>query len=487
MRLNKIYSIIFMLIAAATSASAVNAEEPDKRGAVDAYISDPKARGFERKAVGSNGHYLVDGNYFNRDGSVNDWIEDEEGNDLYANLYGAEVADDKFEVWEVYNGYLNPDLKLIPVSAIKKRYCIRFDDFVIIADGDESIPESDPADTEHTRYFDIDGNEIEDVYKYISDHGAKPEDGVYFDKYFTAQQQKFIKSTNVYDQAERQRIFSEYLEPPEIPAPQEMVEFADTVYSPNALTTVRFDGFEFIAVMDLRKNRLCDPTDIENTKYFAPDGSEIKDVYAYIAEHGAEPADGKYYHGMTFNWHLFTPMGPVVGVRDLYADELPSAQKRVKIGNSGRYLVNYDPESGIGSWVEDEDGRDILGLTNNSDDVQYTVIWVTDEDAETYCVQHRTVHPTGGEYTLYDSDLNVIGNGWDDSPYPPVKLRAAETAEETVSAESTSASETVSEPNTAAAVQPGIPGLTGLKVKLIAISACLAVIIYSLIKFIIKR
>ncbi|MBQ9519089.1 MAG: hypothetical protein IJR59_04265, partial [Firmicutes bacterium] len=74
--------------------------------------------------------------------------------------------------------------------------CIYFDNFDILAymmkDG-----QTDPTDTENTRYFDTDGNEIADVYEYISGRGAEPKDGIYAETICGVRQlRRFVKKTN---------------------------------------------------------------------------------------------------------------------------------------------------------------------------------------------------------------------------------------------------------------------------------------------------
>ena len=165
-------------------------DNTDKKGIIDELVGKSGAdTRYERKPIGSMGRYLVKLDHEIQVDStrwVEAWIEDEDGNDLYSSEFGVSSADDRFDIYNKAGGFLNSDFELInkgnqKINGYPSCCCIRFDDFDIIAetssDGNCNT-KLDPTETEYTTYFDIDGNVIENVYEYISQHGAKPEDGM---------------------------------------------------------------------------------------------------------------------------------------------------------------------------------------------------------------------------------------------------------------------------------------------------------------------
>ena len=294
-RLNRIKLFGIIILVFISNVLPVYGGEGDKRGVLDELAGDAKAKRFEREAIGSKGHYYVNGSYYGLEEPISGWIEDEEGNDLFLPECSA-VVDKNLEIYSVVkNGeyFLNSDLKPITNEILSTRadagYCIRFDGFDILAVIDSENKRSDPADTEHTVYFDTEGNEISDVCQYISDRGEKPEKGIYYDSYYT------------------------------------------------------------------------------------------------------------------FRDRSFTKKQAVVGVADLYATAESEVFPRMRIGDTGHYLCGGDVDkTGVGSWIEDEDGLDIY--YEDRRDTGTTSIYALDTTEEQYYVVRTFYHGV-------DEGIRFILNG----------------------------------------------------------------------------
>ncbi len=164
--------------------------------------SEPRTNLNGAFAVGNTGQYIK-----NRD-NYKSTIEDKKGIILYSvkgSIYALDKDKGIYAVFDENERYLmNKDLyKFGDDSDIRPDYyCIKFDDLHIIAKSDQKKNLlKDPANTELTEYYDTDGKPIDDVYKYIKDHGKQPENGVYITLH-TGFERKFVRryiQKGVYD------------------------------------------------------------------------------------------------------------------------------------------------------------------------------------------------------------------------------------------------------------------------------------------------
>ena len=177
---------------------------------------------------------------------------------------------------------------------------------------------------------------------------------------------------------------------------------------------VEFENFEFIAVTDYYKNFLDDTTKADSNEYFELNGSKIPDIYVYITDHGVEPSEGKYHNYTAQRDMPFEPIPPVTGAMDLFPDieGVSQPQPRYRVGESNHYLVGSNvPETGIGMFVEDEDGTDRLGAVPSYIGGSGQAVWVTCEYPEMYVVHYEFQHPAGQLYEEYNGGFVKVGNG----------------------------------------------------------------------------
>lgn len=158
---------------------AASAYAGDKRGIRDVFADKEGYKHYKREAVGDTGRYIV------RGGDA--WIEDEDGNDLFT-VPGGNIA-----VLSAENGLystidrdeniklINKNFETVVDCGYQLPFFSNFGGELVIAVPDEFNKKKDPAYTKHTRYYDNAGNEIKDIYKYVSDRGLKLEDCVYAD------------------------------------------------------------------------------------------------------------------------------------------------------------------------------------------------------------------------------------------------------------------------------------------------------------------
>ncbi|MBQ8940524.1 MAG: hypothetical protein IJ062_01720 [Firmicutes bacterium] len=156
-------------------------------GGIDIHPDDilTNKKTFPRISVGSKGHYLVgDDAQSKKSGFL---IEAEDGTDLY-NQNTIVLIDEENEVygicWNIYGddvhvteylwALMNSDFKTFGRSDHSRRYyyCIDFDGLKVYA-----MSMDDPANTKYSKYFDVNGNKIEDIYKYLEENGKDPASG----------------------------------------------------------------------------------------------------------------------------------------------------------------------------------------------------------------------------------------------------------------------------------------------------------------------
>ena len=302
MRINRLlplFTAVFMLLCA-----DIYAEPTGKQGIWDQW---PEER-YERKAVGINGHYYVDGVRLD-DLYHQGWVEDEEGNDIFRSgeLY---LLSEKFEIYEDGFSFVNGDFKTFGgydfFHSEKIRFCIEFPDF--------AIP----------------------------------------------------------------------------------------------------------AVTNIDINKALDPTDTENTIYYTADGERIEDVYKYISEYGEQPQNGVYYDKVINENRNFLPKEPIVGCLDAYCGK-NLAVPRIRVGKTDRWLCGSDvEETGIGSWIETSDGKDLFNQGTHLATGIYKQIAVNDPVNEVYMVSYVA----GGDPINEGYVVSYNGEGWGliDKNFERIKL-----------------------------------------------------------------
>ena len=150
-------------------------------GGADVLPGNGTPNTFPRIAVGKKGHYLVGNDVqTTKKGGI---IEAEDGTDLYFKG-SAVVIDEEDEIYCIcYDrggkdstvwALMNSDLKEFGASGYNSRYYYRivFGDLKVYA-----MSADDPSNTKSTKYFDADGNKIDDIYKYLETHGKDPSSG----------------------------------------------------------------------------------------------------------------------------------------------------------------------------------------------------------------------------------------------------------------------------------------------------------------------
>ena len=153
-------------------------------GGFDAKYGKNNINVFPRISVGSKGHYLVgDDAQSKKTGFL---VEAEDGTDLCNSRIA--LIDEENEVygicWNMYaNDFynteyvwalMNSDFKTFGRSDYSRRYyyCIDFDGLKVYA-----MSMDDPANTKYSKYYDVNGNKIEDIYKYLEENGKDPASG----------------------------------------------------------------------------------------------------------------------------------------------------------------------------------------------------------------------------------------------------------------------------------------------------------------------
>ena len=106
---------------------------------------------------------------------------------------------------------------------------------------------------------------------------------------------------------------------------------------------------------------------------------------------------------------------PIKGSPDIFGNtDEPS--NRLRIGNTNRYLCGPNVrETGEGSWIEDESGRDLCYPSMPYSGESWITISVIDAEEELYVFQHGMIHGDTGGWEIKNKDLETIEkspNGW---------------------------------------------------------------------------
>ena len=191
-------------------------------------------------------------------------------------------------------------------------------------------------------------------------------------------------------------------------------EFGRDIYKYPIVTAIKFENFHIIALTEEDNNTIRDVSDMT---FFDTDGNKIDDVYKYIADKGAKPADGIYYD----SWHKADTVSFLVKPEDIPAkagvpDKYPyiPAKERVPVGSRGHYYFSYRYARNEGDLygyvIEDADGKDVYHWGSEP---QIDMFAGSSSQLISKKYEVRLYHSYEKDYnayTVYDVDGNVVAS-----------------------------------------------------------------------------